>query len=68
MGSFFNCILRESAVAKSDADEALDEREWGLIVKGTYRWTAASTEVAAARASNRVPVNIVIGMCSGDKW
>jgi hypothetical protein len=37
MGSFFNCILRESAVAKSDADEALNERECGLIVKGTYR-------------------------------
>jgi len=54
-------------VAKSDADEALDEREWGCISeKETYRWTAASTEVAAARASNRVPVNIVIGMWSGD--
>jgi hypothetical protein len=38
------------------------------MVGGTYRWTAASTEVAAARASNRVPVNIVIGMCSGGKW
>jgi hypothetical protein len=49
-------------VAKSDADEALNEREWELMVRGTYRWTAASTEVAAARASNRVPVNIVIGM------
>jgi hypothetical protein len=62
MGNFFNCILGELAVAKSDADEALIQREWGGYVKETYRWTAASTEVAAARASNRVPVNIVIGM------
>jgi hypothetical protein len=34
MGSFFNCILSESAVAKSDADEALDQREWGVDGKG----------------------------------
>lgn len=47
-----------------DDDEALRQRGWGRCIEApnesTNRWMVASTEVAAARASNSVPVNMIV--------